>query len=267
MPDSLPQSPSQELHEDFFGPRGAFVRGLDPRARLIAAALTAVCVSCLQTLAASWAAFGLSLTLLAAANPPLRPLCKRLGLVNLFILFIWLTVPPSMSGESAFAFGPVHFSKPGLRLALLVTVKANALLLVFIALVAGLSVPRIGTALERLRVPGNLVFLLLFTYRYVHAISEEWQRLQVSAKLRGFVARNSGHTYATIGTMLGLVFVNSFDRAQRVYEAMLLRGFNGSFHTVGALEASRRDALFTALAFLALLAILSLDTHPELLPA
>lgn len=247
------------MYDDSFSRRSSLVHGLDPRGRLIAAVAAALCFSCLQTVHAAGAAFCLALLLLAAGNPPLRLLVKRVALVNLFILFIWLTVPLSMDGESVVSLGPLRFSESGLRLALLITVKSNAILLSFIALAAGISVPLIGTSLERLRVPGKLVFLLLFTYRYVHAIGEEWHRLQVSAKLRGFVARNSLHTYRTIGNMLGLVFVNSFDRAQRIYEAMLLRGFNGAFHTVGEMKLSPRDGFFAVLFLLALLAVLVLD--------
>ena len=32
--------------------------------------------------------------------------------------------------------------------------------------------------------------------------------------------------------MLGMVFVHSFDRSVRVYEAMILRGFSGRFQSV-----------------------------------
>jgi len=247
------------MFEQAFSHRPSPLHSLDPRVRLLAAACGAVVFSCLSNMSAAWASLGFSLLLLIAANPPLRPLLKRVALVNLFILFLWLTVPLSMAGERLFSLGPLHFSASGVSLALLVTVKSNAILLLFIALVAGISVPRIGSALERLRVPGKLVFLLLFTYRYVHAVGEEWDRLRTAAKLRGFVARNSLHTYRTIGNMLGLVLINSFDRAQRVYEAMLLRGFNGSFHTVGELRTRRRDLVFALLFTFALVLILGME--------
>lgn len=241
----------------------SFVRLLDPRTRLLAAAIAAVCFSCLRTTPAAWAALACSLLLLFMARPPLRPLFKRLAVVNCFILFLWLTVPLTMSGPNAFTLGPLHFSKAGLTLALLVSVKCNAIFLAFIALAGGISVPQTGYALERMRVPAKLVFLLLFTYRYIHAIGEEWHRLQLTARLRGFVARNNMHTYRTIAYMLGLVFVNSYDRAQRIYEAMLLRGFHGSFHTVAELAYSRRDLFFTALLGLSLLGVAVLDLFPE----
>ena len=46
-------------------------------------------------------------------------------------------------------------------------------------------------ALERLHCPPKLVFLFLFTARYVHVIAQEWHTLLVAARLRGFRPRTS----------------------------------------------------------------------------
>lgn len=46
-------------------------------------------------------------------------------------------------------------------------------------------------------------------------------------------AKTNMHTYRTFGNMLGMVFVHSFDRSVRVYEAMILRGFSGRFSVRG----------------------------------
>ena len=89
----------------------------------------------------------------------------------------------------------------------------------FLALVATMDSPTIGYALERLRFPSKLVFLFLFTYRYLHVIADEWHKLHGAARLRGFAPKTNMHTYRTFGNMLGMVFVHSFDRSVRVYEA------------------------------------------------
>lgn len=234
---------------------------LDPRVLLLAAAGAAFCFSAIQDLALSCACLALALVLIVVRRPPLLPLLKQIAVVNLFVFFLWLTVPPTMPGTPAFSLGPLAWSREGLQLALLVTVKCNAILLCFLALVSGMSLQRIGCALERLRVPQKLVFLFLFTCRYIHVIWEEWQRLQTAAKLRGFVPRNSMHTYRTIGNMLGLTFVNGIDRSRRIYEAMLLRGFDGTFHTVTELKRTPRDTAFALAFFLVLGCLVFLDVY------
>jgi cobalt/nickel transport system permease protein len=223
---------------------------LDPRTKIAAATGAAFCFSFVRTvpMACLCLAAALVLAFVAERGLPAAPFWKRLGAANVFILFIWLTVPFTMRGTGE-----------GIRLALLVTLKANAILLSFLALVSGISLPRVGCALERLRVPAKLVFLFLFTCRYIHVVGEEMSRLRTAATLRGFVPRNSLHTYRTIGNMLGLTFVNAIDRSKRVYESMLLRGFNGRFHTATELHSSPADKVFAGGFFLSLAGILLLD--------
>ncbi|MDR1744762.1 MAG: cobalt ECF transporter T component CbiQ [Planctomycetota bacterium] len=235
------------------------LRKLDPRTLLVAATGAAFCFSCVRNLAPSCLCLAFALLLAAVRRPPVLPLLKRLLAVNAFTLFLWLTVPLAMPGESVARLGPLSWSGEGVSLALLATIKCNAVFLSFLALVAGTDPARIGCALERLRAPAKLAFLFLFTCRYIHVVGEEWRRLRTAAKLRGFVPRNSLHTYKTIGSMLGLAFINAIDRSRRVYEAMLLRGFGGTFHTVTELRGSPADGVFAALFFCALGGILLLD--------
>lgn len=88
-------------------------------------------------------------------------------------------------------------ARAGVLLTLLVTVKSNAIVMTFLALVATMDSPTIGYALERLRFPSKLVFLFLFTYRYLHVIADEWHKLHVAARLRGFGAQDQ-HAYVPI---------------------------------------------------------------------
>ncbi|MDL2313728.1 cobalt ECF transporter T component CbiQ [Desulfovibrio sp. OttesenSCG-928-C14] len=245
-------------------PTSPLLRSLDPRTLLLAATGAAVCFSLIQSTAMACAGLLLALGLVMALRPPLGPLLKRLALANFFILFIWLTVPLTVPGESLAHFGPLDLSREGLALALSVTLKCNAILLCFLVLISDLKLPLIGYSLERLRVPAKLVFLFLFTCRYIHVIGEEWERLQTSARLRGFVPRTSLHTYRTIGNMLGLTVINSIDRSRRIYEAMLLRGFNGEFHTVAELKTARRDLCFGLSFGLALACLLAADIYMSL---
>ena len=232
---------------------------LDPRTLILAATGAAICFSLIQNIVPAFVCLALALFMVALGKPPLVPLLKRLAVANFFILFLWATVPLTVPGESIANLGPLSMSREGIALALAVTVKCNAILLCFLVLIADLSIPLIGYSLERLHVPAKLVFLFLFTCRYIHVIGEEWQKLQTAARLRGFVPRTSLHTYRTIGNMLGLTVINSIDRSRRIYEAMLLRGFNGAFHTVAELKTAPGDIFFGASFFIVLACLLAAD--------
>ena len=241
------------------------VHALDPRVRLAMAALFSLCVALVKEPLAAGAALTMAGAVLTLSAPPTGLLCKRVALVNVFVLFLWLTVPLTTPGEPFASMGPLTFSREGVELVWLVTLKSNAILLAFLALVTTMDSPTMGHALDRLGVPSKLVFLFLFTYRYLHVIADEWQRLVKAARLRGFTPRTGMHTYRTIGHLLAMVLVNSFDRSGRVYQAMILRGFQGRFASVVRFRTQARDALFAFMWMTATACIVLMDLFPEML--
>ena len=251
------------MFDEPFAHGESFMHRVDPRVRVAVAVLGAICLAVLRRPETAAAGLGLSLLLLALSRPPWLAVGKRLAVVNAFILFMWLTVPTVMPGEALWALGPLAFSRSGVALMLLVTLKCNALAVLLMALVASMSAAVLGVALERLRFPAKLSFLLLFAWRYIHVAAAEWRTLKTAAVLRGFAPRADMHTYRTLGYMLGMTFVRGFDHASKVYEAMLLRGFAGQFQTLAVFKASRLDAIFAAAFVPALGAMLVSDIWPE----
>ena len=159
------------MFDEPFAHGRSLVHAVDPRFRLVAAFVCAVCLTVVRTPEAAWFGFGMAALLLALSRPPMRPVLRRLAVVNVFIAFLWLTVPLTSGGDVIAAWGPLEVSRAGVLLTLLVTIKSNAIVMTFLALVATMDSPTIGYALERLRFPSKLVFLFLFTYRYLHVIA------------------------------------------------------------------------------------------------
>ncbi|MDR2055919.1 MAG: cobalt ECF transporter T component CbiQ [Desulfovibrio sp.] len=225
---------------------------LDPRVRLALAALAALCLALAQQISSGLLGLALGLGLLCLARPPAADLLRRFATVNIFVCFLWCVLPFTTPGERIF-FGGLPASLPGLRLALLITLKANAIFCVFQALAGDMPPSAAGCALERLGCPAKLVFLFLVTARYVHLLMEEWQTLMAAAKLRGFAPRAGLRAWRVIACLLGLLLVRSYERSRRTYEAMRLRAFTGNFRTVTLFQTRPADAAlaFAVLFFLA----------------
>ena len=237
-----------------------FLNSVDPAARVFLAMACALVLSLLQGLCTSLAGLGLALILALALAPNLRRLCQNLLVANFFVLFVWLTVPWTMPGTELWALGPVCFTYEGVELSLRVTIKCNAILLCLLTFMADMEPAGLGCALERLHLPAKLVFLVLLTFRYIYVIGDEWKRLKMAAALRGFVPCSNMHTYRTLASMLGLTLLNSLDRARRVYEAMLLRGFAGHFHILEESRPKGPDRALVLVCLPVLLALLLADT-------
>lgn len=232
-----------------FSHGASFIHTLDPRYRLVMAVIFSVTMALVQRPETALAGLFCSALVLAASRPPLTALARRIITVNMFLLFLWAVVPLTMPGETITSIGPFAVSREGVALVWLVTLKANAILFAALALIASMDSATIGQALDRLHAPSRLVFLFLFTYRYLHVLAGEWQRLLTAARLRGFVPRTNMHTYRTLGFLFGMVLVRAYDRSERVYQAMLLRGFSGRFSTVRSFTARPRDAVAAVCCF------------------
>jgi cobalt/nickel transport system permease protein len=220
------------------------VSRLDPRWKLAALLGAALACALLQTLAAALVALAGALLLVLAARLPLRWFGLRLGaaLVMLALFVCWrpLVVRP---GEDTFDLGAVAVSLPGLRLALLLLVRAAALIALMLVLVATAPLHDTLKAAHGLYVPGLLLQLALLTYRYVFLLAEEFGRLRVALRVRGFRNRADRHSYHTIGQVAGTLLVRSHERAERVAQAMRCRGFDGRFRSLHEFRTRAADVL------------------------
>jgi cobalt/nickel transport system permease protein len=118
-----------------------------------------------------------------------------------------------------------------------------------ILLTATTQFPDIAHGLRHLRMPAVITTIVLFMYRYLFVLGEEAQRLMRARTARS--ARLPAQRGSSIwwrakvaGYMVGQLLVRSFDRSERIYNAMLARGYRGEFLTIKPHEMESRDWLF-----------------------
>jgi cobalt/nickel transport system permease protein len=228
------------MDEDFSG-GSSLIHRTDPRVRLLLCLLLAVAMAGLATLTAASTALALGAVMAACARLPTGAVVKRLVLVNGFIAFLWIMLPFSAPGEHLFRIGPLTAAREGIELALLITLKANAILLSIMALAATVPMADMGQALASLRVPDKFTVMFILCYRYLHLIREEYARLVAAARIRCFRPGTNRHTYRTYGYLLGMLLVGSYERGRRVHQAMRLRAFQGRFHSLHPFAMQGRD--------------------------
>ena len=241
------------MKEESFASGNTFLHRRNARVKCIAALALSMVLALNSSLAAAIAGCLIGSTLLALSKPAPIAVLKRIALVNIFTLFLWIALPLTYQGESL----------SGIQIATLITLKCNAILFCFLALIATSTTASIGQALEKLGIPPKLTFLLLFSYRQVFIIQKEYNRLQRAATLRGFAPGNNLHSYRTYSYLFGMTLVKSWNRAERVHQAMILRGFDGKLISLSLQNPCRADYFFLSilLGITLLLAIFSLSPH------
>jgi len=233
----------------------SFVHRMDPRARVVAAVFYSVTVAVSGRFSALGVAVVFATGLAVAARLPPKQIFSRLLVVNGLIALLWLFLPFTVQGKPLFSLGPLTGTLEGTLFALRITLKSNAIILALIALVSTMSIFTMARALSHLFVPKKIVFLTFFTYRYIHVIFLEYKRLVNAMKIRGFRPGSNMHTYKTYAHLLGMLFVRSYDRAERVMAAMLCRGFNGRFYDLGEFSFGTSDWIYVSAMLTGVMAI------------
>lgn len=113
-----------------------------------------------------------------------------------------------------------------------------------------------GIALKGLPVPAPLKENLLLTGQYMEILLSEVTRMQRSAQLRGLNGTAGWLRYAS-AAMIGALYLRSLERAERVYAAMVTRGYNGQLPIDSPLRPKERFAILAAWAIAACVTLTS----------
>jgi cobalt/nickel transport system permease protein len=242
----------------------SFLHRLDPRVKVVATIAFILSNALLPD--GAWIAFGLSWLFLLFANwfsnLGLGFTFKR-SLVAIPFALIAITVLFSIPGKPLTSF---HFLMWNLTITDMGFLRFVSILIrswlsvqMAILLVAVARFPDLIHALEHLKVPAILTTIIAFLYRYLFVLADEVFRLMRARESRAAAApgKRSGRSIAwragIAGHMAGQLFLRSYERSDRVYNAMLARGYAGHLETINPHELRRRDYLTTALALLMIL--------------
>jgi len=172
----------------------------------------------------------------AAVYPINSPLALFILLLVAFGVFFALKTPPRYLKGLLYANTFTLFVvitlllfdfERNLKTAAVIFLKANTLLVFTFALVLPLGVVGLARTLRELGVSEKFVLMLLLSYRYLHSVREEYEKISKAAKLRGFEPSFNLRTYRTYGYLLGMLTLKTYLKARQVYKAMLCRGFGG----------------------------------------
>jgi len=224
------------------------VHRLDPRTKIVLVfAFAITVVSTPPHRLAAYIAYAGMLTWVAAwAGVSLATWASRAATVLPFSLLAacWLPFAPDDSTVVLWD-GRIELSERGLWLLAGVAMKSYLGASVAILLVTTTRFHQLLSGLRRLGMPAILVDMLGLTYRYLFVLVEEAGRLRRAAAARGYRPTWIGQA-TLIGRLVGQLFLRAYERAERVYGAMVLRGYQGRMPTTQPLVWRLRDGLTLA---------------------
>ena len=166
----------------------------------------------------------------------------RMRLVLPLVVFVGI-FNPFFDREILFYIGGIGVSGGVLSMLTLV-IKGFYTVLAAYVLIATTSIDDICYALRCIHVPKVIVIVVMLIYRYFDVMAKEADRIMTAYMLRA--PSQKGIHYKAWGTLVGQWLLRSMDRADTVYESMLLRGFTGDFK-VQKRKRKKADFIYPAI--------------------
>jgi len=206
--------------------RSSPVHRLPPQVKIAAMALFTVIVV-ITPREEIWAFAGYTLVLaVVAAFARVRPgwLGKR-ALIEVPFIILAVVLPFTEGGEQVTWLG-LSLSVDGLYGAWNIFVKGTLGVLASLLLAATTTTRDLILGLDRLRCPQVITQIATFMVRYLDVLTGEARRMRVARISRGYDPRFLWQVKA-FAVGVGALFLRAFERGERVYLAMVARGYTG----------------------------------------
>jgi len=234
---------------DQYSDRNSLIHRLDPRTKLVTTFLfiTAVALTPLD----GWTSYALYSVILAIwlvlSRVPVSHVLRRSLVILPFVVLIAIFIPFFREGDIAGSYNvwlwQVSVTHSGLAVLRNILIRAWLSILSLILLTSTTRLSDLLKGLEQLHMPRVMVMVLSFMYRYIFVLVDEVMRMKQARDSRNFGGRRWWQI-RTVGNMIGTLFIRAYERGERVYAAMVARGFDGRSRTLKRLEFKPVDAYF-----------------------
>ncbi|MFC7533760.1 cobalt ECF transporter T component CbiQ [Actinoplanes sp. GCM10030250] len=213
---------SSPLHLD----RDSPVHRLAPEVKIVSTILfTVVVVVTPRTAFLAFAGYAALLAVVALiARVPAGWLAKRATIELPFVLLA-IALPLAGHGERVEWLG-LSLSVDGLYGAWNIFAKGTLGVVASLLLAASTTMRDLILGLDRLRCPEVFTQIATFMLRYIDVLADDARRMRIARLSRGYDPRFLWQAKA-FAVGIGSLFLRSYERGERVYLAMLSRGYSG----------------------------------------
>jgi cobalt/nickel transport system permease protein len=198
----------------------------------------------------TWAIYGTGiLVILLLSKITFLVLLQRLAVESAFVSVVIIGTLFRSGGDVLWQWGWLKITTTGLTILGSVSLKALLSLMLLNLLTLTTSIPALLHALTVLKMPPLLVAVLASMYRYLAVLIDEFNSMRRAAISRNLMS-GSRRQPVIVGNMIGSLFIRTYERGERVHQAMISRGYRGLPPIRDLPKTGKRDRVALALAAL-----------------
>lgn len=157
---------------------------------------------------------------------PWRLWLRRLAGPGVLVTGLILVLPFWLGETVIWRWGSLAVRWEGIAMVLRTGGRLGAIFTLSLLLLETTPLMELLAALRRLGIPDLLLELAWLTHRYLQELGSQWQHMRRAAQLRGWRPGGSlKQDLPFLASLLGTLLVRSYERSERVYQALRLRGY------------------------------------------
>lgn len=174
---------------------------------------------------------------------PVKFILKKLLVVSPFVIFVGV-FNPLLDTATMHEFYGIKISGGWISFASII-IRFILTISSALLLIATTSFPGVCYGLQRLSLPNVFVSQMLFIYRYIFVLMDETMTIVRARNMRSFGKRGAG--IKVFINIIGVILVRTIEKAERIYRAMLSRGFDGRLRSSKKYRITFKDLLIAML--------------------
>lgn len=230
----------------------SFFHQLDSRVKLISILVLIVTIVLTPPLPmAAFAVYAVIIfALMSLSRLPWSFVLKRSLVIIPFVLFVVMFAPFMKNSTSfgSYDLGIIKLQVFGLVVAWNALIKAWLSVMLLIILTTSTRFSELLQALTWMKMPPIIVAMISFIYRFAFNFAYHLGNMYQALKARGFGGTKAWQ-WRVLSQLLAGLFIRAFERGERLYDAMLSRGFDGSMPFSGLGRLGRNDIIYVCLFF------------------
>jgi cobalt/nickel transport system permease protein len=172
---------------------------------------------------------------------PLLHYFTKLIKIYSMVLLVFIFIPFFPSGpENYYLLGKLKIYPSGLNKFIQINIKTILIIFISIILTTTTDFMRLLKGLEKLKVPQVTLTILSFMYRFIFLIIDEIERMMMAFRSR-YIKLSYLNKIRIFTKQIGVLFLRTYQRGERIYQAMESRGFYGKIYIMDDLFWQKKD--------------------------
>ncbi len=239
---------------DYIATQNTLISRWGTKSKFISFVLLIFSFACIKSLTLLPVILLITGILLYLSRVPVRFVLQRLKIPALFIIVMALILLFFTRGQAIAQLGPLMVTQEGTVSALLMIGRFVSILTLIIVLFSTSTFLEILAVMQSLGIPEILLDMLMFTHRYLYELAGMFQQMNTAMVLRGFEGHRIQAVYA-YSYLAGTIFIRSYEQSQRIYQAMVMRGYGQIPVKRPFTEAEHEDYVLSGLCIILALAL------------